>query len=239
MTKCLLSFLLAVASLPAITPITVEQLVRQENLANQSESRAHRKRTVSAQGIGFRETRNLANTPTRFTIRLLNLASGVTVSVFDDLKLKTSIVDASPRAFASMMERRISQNCLGTYGTFVRNESLNGIPVAYFEQSSPTYSLRAWVHIPSGCTEIKSIHEWRNSVGTPTARTTYEPTNIQLGYADPDLLAITSDLYEASPLQVNQAIANKFPQFASPPNPHQEEIYKTRGLPNNSQPTAR
>lgn len=142
-----------------------------------------------------------------FHYRLLRLADGRKIDVFDPIQSKTTYYESTPGRVASHLAKLQGGNCVGgTFDTIEGRESILGVDVVRIRQTGKDREYTRWLAPAAGCIEIQKIAIWKNpDTGIAVGKTSYIPESVQLGEPVPGIFDIPSTFQEKAPDQVGLA----------------------------------
>jgi hypothetical protein len=188
----------------SIAAITVLQDVKMESYPGPVIKSGQRLESVAGFGKALLERDDSAYaTVPGFHYRLLQMADGRKIDVFDPIQAKTTYYQGSPSSYAANEGRAVSNQC-ATPGDHIDGvESVMGVRVVKVERMSADREITRWLALDSGCLEVQAIITWKDAAtGAVTAKTSYTLSNGNRGRSSGVGFNVPDCYTESSPGQV-------------------------------------
>lgn len=180
--------------------VTITQNVIFESFAPASSRTSKRLSAVSANGdfaLLERDNDRYPDVP-GFHYRLLRMADGRKMDVFDPIQVKTTIYE--PQTQAVHVQKLQANQCAGKMDHVEGLESLLGFQTVKLTQVAKDREFTRWLAPAFGCAELQKIAIWKDpATGMIRGKTSYLPESVKVGDPAPEIFSVPAYYQEKSP----------------------------------------
>lgn len=189
--------------------ITVEQRVVMESYRHGGNTVLNRRlNAFSDRGMALLERDEYAyGSLPGYHYRMLKMADGRRIDVFDPIKAKTTYyVPKGREDFVAMTQDRARAQCANKGYEIEGAETIAGVPTIRVHRASADREFTIWMAPSAGCIEVQKIATFKDpKTGAVTDKTSYFPESVKFGPPEDSIFDVPANYVEKAPEQVQAA----------------------------------